>query len=228
MKRNVGFAFCLFLFLCFCRVSFALQVLTPVEGEAAFIQISMKDLNVIKTDIKGLKVFTSSKDLDVKVEGKIVFLKYTGAAPEAQELVLLGSSGSVYTLVLKPAAIPSETIVLNTGEKVKKAASAHINQPYVKAIKELIRGMYTETPPPGYSIETTKEDRTKWNEVSIVLEKRYKNPVVVGEVFSLKAKTDVVLDERELYSQGVLAVSIEKHELKQGEEAKAYVVRKAN
>lgn len=227
MKRLISVLVCLLTFFLAGGNSSALQVVRLVEGENAFVQISMKDLNVIKTDIAGVKAFTSSHELDVRVEGKIIFVKYTGTIPETQELVLLGSSGSVYTLILKPTAIPSETIVISTGEKMKKVAGTQLSQPYIKSLKDLIRGMYTDVPPPGYSVETRREDRTRWNEASLILEKVYRSPLYVGEVYSLRAKAPVVLDEREFYSQGVLAVSIERHELKEGEETKVYVVRSA-
>ena len=86
--------------------------------------------------------------------------------------------------------------------------------------------MYLEKMPMGYSVENLNKDVTEWNEIKKVLKKRYRGPHFIGEVYELTALTDVVLSENEFYTKGIIAVSIDLHNLKKDESTKLYIVRK--
>jgi len=212
------------LMLLFYSPVYALQVITPVEGETTYIEMSQKDLNVIKTPFHGVKALSSSNRIDVKVEGKSLFVKFTSTIPEPQEIILTNSAGDIYPLVLKPKGIPSETIVLRIREETGEALKWELAQGQVKAVKELIKGMYVEMPPRGFFVEKLEEDRTEWKEVSRTLIRKYNGAMLTGEVYVLKAIEPVSLDEKEFHKPGILAVSIDKHELAPGESTKVYVV----
>jgi len=202
----------------------AIQVVTPIEGDTTYVDISAKELNVIKTNISNVKALSSSTRLDIKVDNKIIFVKYTGAGNEPQELILTSSSGEVYPLVLVPKGIPAETIVLRMREDTGEALKWEMALGQVKAVKELIKGMYIDVPPRGFLVEKLNEDRTEWKELSKTLIKRYNGAMLTGEVYLMKANTPVVLDEKEFHKKGILAVSLEKYELAPEETAKLYIV----
>lgn len=202
----------------------AIQVVTPIEGDTTYVDISAKELNVIKTNISNVKALSSSTRLDIKVDNKIIFVKYTGAGNEPQELILTSSSGEVYPLVLVPKGIPAETIVLRMREDTGEALKWEMALGQVKAVKELIKGMYIDVPPRGFLVEKLNEDRTEWKELSKTLIKRYNGAMLTGEVYLMKANTPVVLDEKEFHKKGILAVSLEKYELAPEETARLYTV----
>ncbi len=202
----------------------AIQVVTPIEGDTTYADISAKELNVIKTNISNVKALSSSTRLDIKVDNKIIFVKYTGTGNEPQELILTSSSGEVYPLVLVPKGIPAETIVLRMREDTGEALKWEMALGQVKAVKELIKGMYTDMPPRGFLVEKLNEDRTEWKELSKILIKRYNGAMLTGEVYLMKANTPVVLDEQEFHKKGILAVSLEKYELAPEETARLYTV----
>ena len=206
--------------------AYGMQIISPVEGETSFIEISKKDLNVIKTSFSGAKAISSSRSLDVKVEGKNIFVKYTGSIAEPQELIITDTSGSIYPLVLKPTGIPAETIVLRTRDDAYDAFDWERSHGYTRSIKELIKNMYIEVPPRGYTVDNLTEDATEWNEVTKTLKKRYAGALLSGEVYALKARAPVALDEKEFYKENTLAVSIEKHALEANETTKLYIVKR--
>lgn len=84
------------------------------EGETAMVNISKKDINLIKFPTEDVKVFTKSRALDVKVNGKNVMVRYMGGEEEGSQVaaLLFVTPGGSYFMVLKPSNIPSETVVV--------------------------------------------------------------------------------------------------------------------
>ncbi len=216
------------LFILFCGSQVhGMQIITPVEGATSFIEISKKDLTIIKTTLAGVKVMSSSNVLDVKVEGSNVFVKYTSTVAQLQELIITDDEGAIYPLVLKPAGIPSETVILRTRETAHDALGWERSQGYTKSIKELIKSMYMETPPRGYSVQDVNEDAMEWNGAKRVLKKRYSGGLLSGEIYEIHAVNNpITLIEKEFYRKGVLAVSVDKTIVEPEETAKLYIVRK--
>jgi len=209
--------------------AFALQTVSPNIGETTTVNISAKDLNVIKTPFKSVKAFSSSPDIDVNVDGSNVLIKFTGTELKTKDLVITDDRGNVYPFVLIPTGIPLEVIKLEVKDTEKddeptlggKATATHIG-----SIKSLIKNMYLNKVPFGYTVENLNKDETEWNEVKKVLKKRYKSPTVIGEVYELKANEDVVLAENEFYRKGILAISIDSHKLKKNETTRLYIIKK--
>jgi len=229
MKRFLTFTL---IFLCLTVNAYALQVVSPTAGETTSINISIKDLNVIKTPFKSVKAFSSSPDIEVNIEGSNVLIKFTGSEIKTKDLVITDDKGNVYPLILVPSNIPLEVIKLDikeTGEddEIQSIGSKLSTSTYINTIKSLVKSMYLEKMPMGYSVENLNKDITEWNEVKKVLKKRYRGPHFIGEVYELTALTDnVVLSENEFYTKGIIAVSIDLHNLKKDESTKLYIVRK--
>ncbi len=247
MKKLVIFIMTLTFFTLTDHIN-AMQIITPVEGETTFIEISQKDLTIIKTPINNIKAFSGSKNIDIHIEGKNIFIKYTGLMPEPQELVITGGSGEIYPVVLKPVGIPTETIVLRMREHKTEALEWEMSHDYISLVKELIKGMYLEMPPQGYSIEETTSKKAikdsffediMPDKVKITLKKRYAGALLIGEVYMVKALQQKVkiegtptppiktqLNEKDFYKEKVLAVSIENPQLEPEEETVIYIVKK--
>jgi conjugal transfer pilus assembly protein TraK len=209
------------------------DALTPVElsdGGSTFVSISQKDLNLIRTPSDGTRVYTSSKALDVKVVGKDVFVQYIeGMAPAPQEIFLVSSKGT-FSLVLVPKGIPGETIVVRTpGEGTAEAARWEESNDYVTGLKDLIKAMYEERPPMGYSVSQSGRDDTVMAGTRWIVTEIYQGATLEGEVSVLTnlSKDPLRLADNQFYGKGVLAVSIDQHQVPPMGETKVYVVKES-
>ncbi len=65
------------------NTSYALKnVYFNAEGEKALVNISKKDLNLIKFPVDDVRTYTKSISLEVKVNGKNIVVSYTGHEEE--------------------------------------------------------------------------------------------------------------------------------------------------
>ena len=217
-----------FLFLCN-QDTYALDTVTLTEGQSLFVDLSERNLNLIRFPSPGVRVYTSSKILDVKVDEGNVFVKFMeGQPPGPQELFFIAPSG-VYSMILVPKGIPSQTIIVRIPkEDVSEALNWETSHSYIAGLKELIKAMYEERPPRGFSVKEVSEERSRWKEVKEVLRRIYAGATLQGELYELtNVSTEAVrLIENEFYEKGVLAVSVERHELKPGEKTELYIVKK--
>ena len=99
-------------FLFLCKDTYALSAVTLTEGQSLFVELSERNLNLIRFPSPGVRVYTSSKILDVKIDEGNVFVKFMeGQPPAPQELFFIAGSG-VYSMILVPKGIPSQTIIV--------------------------------------------------------------------------------------------------------------------
>lgn len=206
----------------------ALQTLTLTEGATKFVDISQKDLNVIKVpSAAGLKAYTTSRVLDVKVEGDSIYINLLEKSVTApQELFVVAGTGT-YLLMLTPKGVPAEMVVARIpAETLHDAEQWEKSQDHVSGLKELIKAMYLEIPPMGFSVTKEKRDATNWIGTQRQVVTRYTGAALEGEVHELKNVSDKPLRvaENEFYDRGVLSVSIERHEIQPGERTTIYIV----
>lgn len=201
---------------------------TLTTGQSIFVDLSARNLNLIKFPTPGVRVYTGSKVLDIKIDEGNVFLKFMGEVISPQEIFFVAPSG-VYSMILVPKEIPAQTVIVRVPEEdINDALNWEISHNYVSGLKELIKAMYEGKPPRGFSIKEIKEDRSLWKEVKTTLKQTYIGATLQGDVYELTNITasPVRFSEKEFYEKGVLAVSIEKHELRPGEKTDLYIVRK--
>jgi conjugal transfer pilus assembly protein TraK len=208
----------------------ALTTVDLTDGGSTFINISQKDLNLIRTPWSpGLKIYTSSKALDVKVVDKDVFVQYLeGMAPAPQEIFLVTARGT-FSLVLVPKSIPGETIIVRTPENsTGEAAKWEESSDYVSGLKDLIKAMYEGSPPIGFSLSKSGKDVTAMEGTRQVITEIYKGATLEGEVSTLVnlSKESLELAENQFYRRGVLAVSIDSHEVPPMGQTTLYLIKK--
>jgi conjugal transfer pilus assembly protein TraK len=213
---------------------FALKTVDLKEGLTEFVEISERDLNAIVFPVD-VKVFTKSDNLEMKIQDKRVFISFKsdmemGPARSPEQLYFLTDS-KTYSMVLIPKGIPSETVIARIEDISEKegALSWEKEQPYISAIKSLMKAMYTNMPPNGYEVAGTDatNDVSKWAGLSQILNKKYSGASFVGEVYTvINSSGDVVrLREQEFYEKGIMALSIDIHELRPNEKTEVYVIR---
>ena len=120
--------------------------LQSVSGhDAAVVKVSSRDLNRIALPSKVLKAYTS-KPIDVKVEGRDVYVKVPPTVTGPIELYLR-TEDETYTLMLVPVPTPAETVVIKAGVGARPSLEG---EPYVRQIKSLLRAIASGAVPKGY------------------------------------------------------------------------------
>jgi conjugal transfer pilus assembly protein TraK len=213
----------------------ATQVIEVQDGALNSVRISGIEPNrlVVKNG-RVHKVWGVDGDLVVKADedsGQIYFYPSEGGHKQSFSIFVKDETGAVYTLVVTPADVPSETIILQRREVMsqsykKQALGWESGQPYEKTLTELIKKMAMNKLPDGYMVSEVKKEIHLWNEADLSLEYRYSGGSLSGEVYLIKNvdSKKMRMNEREFYRDGVLAVSIAKHELDPGESTHIYLV----
>jgi hypothetical protein len=126
--------------------------------DAAVVKVSSRDLNRIALPSKVLKAYTS-KPIDVRVEGRDVYVKVPPTVTGPIELYLR-TEDETYTLMLVPVPTPAETVVIKAGAG---AGLSLEGEPYVRRIKALLRAIASGAAPMGYDespVTDAKEECT--------------------------------------------------------------------
>jgi len=209
---------------------FALSLVNFSEGQSVFVELSLRNLNLIKFPSSGVRVYTSSKLLDIKIDEGNVFIKFLDEGMVSpQELFFVIPSVGVFSMVLVPKEIPAQTVIVNLPrEDILEALKWEKSHSYVSGLKELIKAMYEERVPGGFAIKELNEEKTSWKEVRMVLKRIYLGATLQGEVYELTnvSKEPVRFIENEFYEKGILAISLDRHELRPGEKTGLYLVKK--
>lgn len=129
--------------------------LQSVSGhDAAVVKVSNRDLNRIALPSKVLKAYTT-KPIDVKVEGRDVYVKVPATVTGPIELYLL-TEEDTYTLMLVPVPAPAETVVIKAGPDTGPSLEG---ETYVRQIKALLRAIASGVVPKGYDGSTIAEGK---------------------------------------------------------------------
>ncbi|MEW6682679.1 MAG: type-F conjugative transfer system secretin TraK [Nitrospirota bacterium] len=145
--------------------------LQSVSGhDAAVVKVSNRDLNRIALPSKVLKAYTS-KPIDVKVEGRDVYVKVPATTAGPIELYLL-TEEDTYTLMLVPVPTPAETVVIKAGSDTGPSLEG---EPYVRQIKSLLRAIASGAVPKGYdeSPVTDAKEECTLAQCSLIPTRRY-------------------------------------------------------
>jgi len=221
-------------FICMSN-AFALRTVDLKEGVTEFVEVSGKDLNAIVFPDE-VKVFTKSENLEVKIQEKRVFIAFkqdmeTGSFAKSPEQLYFLTDNRTYSMVLIPKGIPAETVIakIETISDKDEALNWEKEQPYVSVIKNLMKAMYTNSPPNGYEVNKIDDSRdvSKWKGITQSLQRKYSGATFTGEVYVLTNDSNKIVrfSEQEFYQKGVIAVSIDSHELQPDEKTSIYLVK---
>ena len=215
--------------------AFALEVVNLTEGKTAYVNVSDRELNVIIFPTN-VKVLTKSAVLEVQNDDKRVFVSFrpdaeTGAITESPEQLYFLTENRTYSLALVPKKIPAETIIAKIDEGLnEKALKWEKENPFVATVKELMKSMYKSIPPNGYEVayQEDNESETQINGISKILNIKYVGATLTGEVYKVPNTSigNIRLKEQLFFEKGVVAVSIDSHELGSAEKTEVYVVRR--
>ena len=231
MVRRMERAPILSLALLLASASFAANAGQTLEGspdDGLTAMVSRSEPNLIR--IEGRKIrriqgvegeFQVSPDKDTGV----AYLKPTTDKP-VLSLFIADDAGRHWKITLKVAEIPAETIVIRDRSRLHQEAKAFASdESRNTAIRRVLMALARDAEPEDMIARDTLEIVPLWNEARFVLVRTLEG-TLVGEKYQLTnvSKTRMVIDERELYRRGVLAVMVESLELEPGEATQVMVV----
>ena len=179
------------------------------------MKVSSRDLNRIALPSKILKAYTS-KPIEVKVEGSAAYVKIPATVTGPVELYLLTEDGT-YSLILVPAPIPAETVVIKAGASIHPGLESG---DYIRQIKSLLRDIANNVTPSGYDVALIADGKEECpvKGCSLVAVRRYTGARFLITEYRLSNPTK----ESRTYHEGLFtrtgtrAVAIEQHQVEPG------------
>ena len=180
------------------------------------------------------KVWTAADKASIRPDeegGQVVIQPMGRGKTQPFTVFVKDDQGQVHTVVLTPAQIPGETVILipprqRTARARRRAMDWEASQPYERTLTELIRHMVLGQAPEGYEVVATHRAVPLWEETETRLVARYLGGFLSGEVYRLTNASgrEMRLAEDEFYRAGVRAVAITRPVLAPGEATEVYLV----
>ncbi len=139
-----------------------------------------------------------------------------------------------HPLILQPQQIPLQTVMIREGGGADGSDQRPVSREAIEtagaldvAVKRLVTLLARGERSHEFRIVEFNQSVALWKEASFVLVARYEGRSLVGEHYRLRNISPSVmrLAEQELYKKGVLAVSIELHQLDPAQSTDIFVVR---
>jgi conjugal transfer pilus assembly protein TraK len=206
------------------------------DGSTVLAQIAAREPTRIKVEggrITAMRgdVYTEKNpagllETDVDNTSGDWFIQPMRASDKPINLFVTTTAGT-YTLLLQPADIPADTLLLR--DRSAKAVQYQArNLAYVRDLKTMMRQMLETDPDATLQIAELNQPVLLWQEARFTLTRRYDgHPRWLGERFALVniSAQPMTLSEREFFREGVAAVVIDNPMLAPGEATTVYVIR---
>lgn len=181
------------------------------------------DVNTTANPAGALKVSPDSSSGDI----------YVRPVPQADLgkpiNIFVKAGHGTYTLLLKPLDVPSDTIVIRDPTTITADGDASLKAAgdWVREIKNLELAMQARKVPNGFAIKSIYQPVKLWQEVRFIEDRRVMDESLVGTEYSLTniSKQKMVIDPREFYQDGVVAVTVGRDALEPGETSSVHVIR---
>lgn len=199
---------------------------SPDDGLTA--TISRGEPNLIRIEgrkIRRIQGVEGEFQVNPDKETGVAYLKPVTDKPMIS-LFVADDAGRHWKLNLKIEDVPAETVVIRDRSRLRQEAMANgVDEPRNTAIRRVLLALSRDAEPEDMVVRDRLEIVPLWNEARFVLVRTLEGSLV-GEKYQLTnvSKTRMVIDERELYRRGVLAVMIEALELEPGEATQVFVV----
>ena len=227
----------------------AAQTISINESDTAVVRVSARDQTRIRAEHgRLLDVIGDVYDAQKNPAGRVMvlkdeadgefYVKFVGSDTSPLKLDVKSDRGTV-GLLLQPALIVSDTLVLRiqADEQRRSATATASRSParssaHVRAIKALTLAMVSPSSAPDVEVQRLPlggEVLALWKDVHFVLKSRHLVQGLTGEAYELTNASDQprLIDERELFRPGVLAVSLQDLSLAPGQTTRVWIVRVA-
>lgn len=201
------------------------QVLTGKPDDALSAMVSRSEPTMIRVEGHRIRrVFGAEGDFTVTPDkdAGTAYIKPT-TDKQAFSVFVSDESGRTWKLLLSVADGPTDSIIIK-GKPEPGNKQADRDMARTQAIKRVLLALESSDVTDMES-RATNELVPLWKEAMFVLVKVVDGPLR-GEKYMLTNTSDkpMVIDERELYRRGVVAVSVERPELKSAETTAVYVI----
>lgn len=149
--------------------------------------------------------------------------------------LFISTQQATYTLLLRRSDTPADTIVIRDRTPrqapAEQGAAAPLSRPsaQIRSLKAMLVAMASDRVPTDVRVEEVNRPVQLWAEARFALTRVYEGRGLVGERYLLTNISDqnMVLAEQEFDREtgGVLAVSIENHNLRPGDSTTVFVIR---
>ena len=164
-----------------------------------------------------------------------IYLRPVGNSPKPINL-FVSTANATYTLILRRADTPADTIVLR--DRSARPSNADQSGPagrsasHVRSLKAMLGAIAGDRVPTDIRVEEVLRPLQLWQEARFVLTRLYEGRGFVAERYQLTntSPNPMVLAEQEFdrEGQGVVAVSIENVNLRPGDSTAVYVIRQGS
>lgn len=218
---------------------FAQTVVDGSDGKPRLAAISKASPTRISVESgRILQVVYDANDLTVtddKVNGQVFVVPTLPDRKEPISLFVL-TDQATHALILEPRDIPVATVLIREAARPGGDGRALSKAPIERAgaldlgVKRLVAVMARGEASSEFKIVELREARALWSEAAMVLVRRFEGRQLIGEQYLLRNVSGAVmrLAEQELFVPGVIAVSIELHQLAPGASTNVFVIRMAN
>lgn len=183
------------------------------------------------TDLKGAAPVNPNGEIVVdcdRAKGEVYLLPLNATAKPVN--LFVSTAQATYTLLLRKADVPADTIVIHDPAGQAVRGNAPSSSHHLRALKSMLIAMASARTPADIRTEALGTEVRLWSEASFLLQRRFTGRGLVGEHYVLTniGAEDMVLAEQEFDKDDgdVLAVAINRHNLHPGERADVYVLRR--
>jgi conjugal transfer pilus assembly protein TraK len=207
---------------------FAGQLLEGRPDDALTATVSRNEPNLIRVDggkIRRIHGVEGEFVVSADRETGAAYLKPTTEQPQFSVFVA-DDAGRHWKLLLQTADIPAETLVIRDRSQARSEGKAILaDDSRLGAIRRVLLALARDAEPEDMTARNTLEIVPLWNEARLILV-RTLDGALFGEKYQLinVSSSRMVIDERELYRPGVLAVMVDSLELEPGESTDVLVV----
>jgi len=219
-----------------------LQAQTVFPEVSTAVTLSNSDINRItcREEIKDV-VFSREKGLSVKTTGKDAFVKFLITRKEEKEVysstpseLFVVCGENVYNLIAIPKRVPSQTVRLSPGsEKIRENRSLYRELPFEKKILSIIRSVYTNEIPEGFSTAAVNTQLSLFRDLEVTLVRTHRvegEGLMVKEylVAVKKPGEELKLSEKDFLRPAIaakpVAIALDRHDVRQGDTGRLVVV----
>ncbi|WP_158643058.1 type-F conjugative transfer system secretin TraK [Pseudoduganella lurida] len=206
------------------------QIIDARDAGVVYAKVSKRELTRIALD-RGRIAVLRAKDGELHVDADEdtgqLFVSLPEGADKPINAFLTTTDGATVTLLLQPADIPADSIILRTASTAVAQRTAPHADTHVRAQRRLLAALAGDEVPPDADLREVSTPRLLWREAAMTLQRQLLTRDLVAERYLVtnRSPDPMVLEERELYHPGVNAIAIDLHSLAPGEGTAVYVVR---
>lgn len=213
-----------------------------------FIDISKTDVNriICENGNIGKIVYSKDKEISMQKDGENVFVKLLPVSTKSNGVVVetfindftrdvyVECNEKMYSFNLVPKDVSAQTILLlNNGPRKSngEARKFEKSNSFEKTITDIMKSVYKEKEPDGYTLEILKSKPIKFAELELLPSKLYVGDSYMVYEYKIVALSDIELDEKmfiNFIANNPLSLSLTDLNLKKGDKARLFVITNAN